>query len=81
MNRRVRSPGPPYDRGHPPSHTGSQVATVRDVLSTINESKNIMIRVGFTLMRAGDDWLGGLNYIRNLLHAIVSVQGRELNLC
>jgi glycosyltransferase involved in cell wall biosynthesis len=37
-----------------------------------------MIRVGFMLTRASDGWLGGLNYVRNLLHAIVSVQDRRI---
>lgn len=32
-----------------------------------------MIRVGFTIAPAGNGWLGGVNYFRNLLKALSSI--------
>ena len=35
-----------------------------------------MIRVGFILTNTGNSWVGGINYLSNLLHAIVNVPNR-----
>ena len=37
-----------------------------------------MIRVGFVLIDYDKDWLGGANYISNLLHAIEKVANRQI---
>ncbi|HJQ56191.1 MAG TPA: glycosyltransferase family 1 protein [Vineibacter sp.] len=37
-----------------------------------------MIRVGFVSAYNGEGWMGGTNYLSNLLHAIRSVEGRRI---
>lgn len=37
-----------------------------------------MIRVGFTLAPADKSWIGGLNYLSNLLHAVARVPQRRI---
>lgn len=37
-----------------------------------------MIRVGFILTNNGNGWLGGTNFLSNLLHAIVMVKDRQI---
>jgi len=37
-----------------------------------------LIRVGFVVDKGGHGWLGGSNYIRNLLHAICSLPDRRI---
>ena len=37
-----------------------------------------MIRVGFILTNTGNGWLGGVNYLSNLLHAIFNVPDRQI---
>ena len=37
-----------------------------------------MIRVGFINIFAGGSWLGGLNYLRNLLSAVCALEDRRI---
>jgi len=37
-----------------------------------------MIRVGFILTNNGNGWVGGVNYLSNLLHAIAKVKNRQI---
>ncbi|MBK9198138.1 hypothetical protein [Candidatus Skiveiella danica] len=37
-----------------------------------------MIRVGFVLADSGNAWLGGINYMSNLLHAIAKIPDRQI---
>ena len=37
-----------------------------------------MIRVGFILTDSGNDWVGGINYMSNLLHAIAKIPERQI---
>lgn len=37
-----------------------------------------MIRVGFILSHTDDSWIGGINYLTNLLHAVAKVPDRKI---
>lgn len=37
-----------------------------------------MIRVGFVIANNRDEWIGGINYLSNLLHAIAKVNDRQI---
>lgn len=37
-----------------------------------------MIRVGFVITNVSTDWVGGINYLTNLLHAIAKVENRQI---
>jgi len=37
-----------------------------------------LIRVGFVSVFAVREWLGGLNYLRNLLQAVTGLDGRRI---